>query len=289
MTIDGLVRKQGLAEEELNQINNLASLCDQFEQIQLKINRDMLRNRPTNETNDFLYYRNGELIGFLGIYVFRSTEAEVSGMVHPDYRRQGIFRSLVSEAVQECKQRELPKIIFICHNRSQSGKHFVDALGATYSFSEYWMEWQEQENRTVQTANNISLRPASTEDAEVLMKLNMSGFNMTEGDAREYVSKTIDSSSDKTYIAILDDQPIGKISILADRENAFIFGFCVATEHQRRGYGRQILQLTIDRLLEKKPQKLALEVAVENKHALTLYQSCGFQETGANDYYEITL
>lgn len=288
MTSSGLVKKQGLSSEELEQIEELAALCDQAETIRLKLNRDMLRNRPTDQTNDFLYYQDNQLIGFLGIYSFRSTEAEISGMVHPSFRRQGIFRSLVLEAIQECKLRGVPKLIFICHSRSQSGKHFVDALNIPYSFSEYWMEWQPG-NTGVAGTSEISLHKATEADQETLVQLNVSGFAMTEEDSREYVSSTMASRTDQTYIARLNGEPIAKIGVQLESGNGFIFGFCVTPELRGRGYGRQILQQTIELLLRHQPNRIALEVAVKNKNALTLYQSCGFHETGANDYYELIL
>ncbi|MGD8192698.1 GNAT family N-acetyltransferase [Brevibacillus ginsengisoli] len=288
MINNGLVKKQGLTKEELEQIEQLAALCDQAENIQLKLNRDMLRNRPTNETNDFLYYEDNQLVGFLGIYSFRSTEAEVSGMVHPDYRRKGIFRSLLQEAIDECKQREIPKIIFIVHNRSQSGKQLMGSLNVPYSFSEYWMEYQAG-SEGVAVTGDIELRKATEADRDTVIHLNVTGFSMTEEDSRDYVDSTLSSKSDRTYIASLNGEPIAKICIQLEGGNGFIFGFCVTPELRGRGYGRQILQQTIDLLLLQQPKRIALEVAVENKNALTLYQSCGFTETGANDYYELIL
>lgn len=288
MTSNGLVRKQRLTKEELEQIDQLAGLCNQLENIQLKLNRDMLRNRPENETNDFLYYQDDQLVGFLGIYSFRSTEAEVSGMIHPDYRQQGIFRTLIQEAVQECRQRKVPKIIFIVHNRSESGKRLMKALDVPYSFSEYWMEYQP-ESQGIAVSKEITLHKATVADVETLVQLNVSGFSMTEEDSRGYVTSAMNSQTDDTYIASLNGEPIAKISIQLEGGNGFIFGFCVAPEFRGRGYGRQILQQTIDRLLLQKPSRIALEVAVENMNALTLYESCGFQQTGANDYYELIL
>ncbi|MGC5325246.1 GNAT family N-acetyltransferase [Brevibacillus sp. SYSU BS000544] len=287
MTKNGLFPRQGLSELELAEIFQLADQCDTYENIQLKLNRDMLRSRSTNETNDFLFYHDDQLVGFLGIYIFRSTEAECCGMVHPDFRRKGIFTVLVKEALEECTNRQIPKVLFISHNRSQAGKAFCQSIGATYSFSEYWMDWKEG-SRNVAYRDDISLVTASLEDVDTLVALDVSGFNLEEKDAREYVLYNFGKKSDTTtLIAILDNQPIGKINVLVENNKAFIYGFSVAPDLRGRGYGRQILNQTIDRLLQKQIQEIALDVAAENKNALALYQSCGFHETGANEYYVI--
>lgn len=288
MKINGLHPKQGLSEEELRLIFELADLCNTADNIQLKLNREMLRNRPASETNDFLFYQDGKLVGFLGLYIFQSTEAECSGMVHPEYRRKGIFNSLVKEAAEECSKRGIPQMLFICHSRSESGRAFCQAIEAPYSFSEYWMDWKEGKRQVVYR-DHISLYPAGQQDIDTLVALDVSGFTMEEKDAREYTLRSLQSDTKATFLASLDHEPIGKISVLEENGSAFIFGFSVAPEHRGRGYGRQILNQTIDLLLRKQIKHIALEVAIENKRALTLYQSCGFYETGANEYYNKTL
>ncbi len=81
--------------KELEQVGELANLCNLYDGIQLKLNWSMLKERSGKEYSDFLFYEEDQLVGFLGIYQFQSTEAEISGMVHPKHRRKGIFTRLV--------------------------------------------------------------------------------------------------------------------------------------------------------------------------------------------------
>ena len=136
----GVVSKRGLTPEEFKSVTQLANICNSYDQITLKINPTMLQTRPGDETNDFLYYENGELIGFLGLYQFNNQEIEISGMVHPEHRRRGVFFELLSAAKPEIHQRRIAKLIFINEKQSTSGKFFLESLGARYSFSEYWMK-----------------------------------------------------------------------------------------------------------------------------------------------------
>lgn len=286
-----LFSRQGLSEQELAAIEQLADLCNLADGIQLKLNWEMLNNRPTDETNDFLYYEGDQLVGFAALYIFRSTEAELSGMVHPDYRRKGVFSQLTRAAQEECRRRSIPKLIYIVHHRSDSGKAFALATGARYGFSEYWMKRTQdllpQASEDPQKA--VTLRPTGIQDSEDIVALNVSGFGVTEADSREYVERTLESKNDHTYISHLGEIPVGKIGVLEENGVAFIFGFCVASHYQRKGLGRQILSKTIQLLLKKGYATIELEVAVENLNALALYESCGFETTGANDYYELAL
>ena len=108
MKHNGIKPCNGLLQAELKEIQQLAQLCNQADGIRLKLNWDMLMERSSEVTNDFLFYSDGILIGFLGIYIFKSTEAEISGMVHPDYHHQGTvsFSALVEAAKQVCKERD---------------------------------------------------------------------------------------------------------------------------------------------------------------------------------------
>lgn len=288
-----LLAKAKLTEQELAAVAELADLCNKADGIQLKLNWETLKSRPadTPTFNDFLYYDGDKLVGFAALYVFRSTEAELSGMVHPDYRRQGIFTQLTRAAQDECRSREIPKLIYMVYHRSESGKAFATATGATYGFSEYWMSRTKELLPPVNpdAANAVTLRKAEDRDLEAIVALNVSGFAMTEEESREYVAQSQASKQDKTYISHQGELPVGKIGVLEEADKAFIFGFCVASELQRQGIGRQILSKTIQLLTEKGYRTIELEVAVENMQALGLYESCGFETTGANDYYELAL
>ncbi|MFC5450468.1 GNAT family N-acetyltransferase [Paenibacillus aestuarii] len=291
----GLYPVAGMSAQELEAVRELWRVCNEAEQIDIKLNWSTLSTRSPGITNDFLYYENDRVVGFLGIYSFLSTEVEISGMVHPDARRKGIFSQLVQTAIAECKRRTIPKAIFINERGSASGKAFLSQLGARYSFSEYVMELQDADgaNSTVPLGEDVTLRAAAKEDVDLLVKLNTSGFAMPEENAREYVMQTLEGDKERTWIAETGDEhvAIGKIGALVEGDGrAFIYGFCVLPEYRSKGLGRQILRHTIELLKSREQAKtVKLEVAVENEKALGLYESCGFQMLNANDYYEFLL
>ncbi|MFD0694044.1 GNAT family N-acetyltransferase [Paenibacillus sp. GCM10027628] len=291
---EGLHVRAGLSPQELEEIRALWNICNDHEQISIKLNWSTLSSRPVGVTNDFLFYENDRLVGFLAIYSFLSTEVEISGMVHPKARRQGIFSQLVQAAIAECRRRTIPKLIFISERGSASGKAFLTNLGARYSFSEYVMELQEREGMIqLPESEEVRIRPADRDDTELLVSLNMSGFAMPEDDAREYVVQTLEGNKERTWVAELgeDRVPVGKIGAMIEANNqGFIYGFCISPEYRSQGIGRRVLQQTVVDLKEKyQARRIKLEVAAQNEKALGLYQSCGFQTLNANDYYELLL
>src|SRR5205807_2273524 len=107
--------------------------------------------RPETQTSDFLYYADGNLVGFLPMFSFNVQEAEFSGMVHPQYRRQGIFTSLFNAAREECQSRGLSKVLLIVPTAAQSGQAFARQLAASYDHSEYKMVWDRETEAALPT------------------------------------------------------------------------------------------------------------------------------------------
>src|SRR5450432_333490 len=139
----GLYRAQGLSQTELVAIERLMQICNAYEGLDLKINLQILRSRPHDEINDFLYYEQDVLVGFLGLYSFNPHEGEISGMVHPSFRRKGIFTALFRAALEECQHRNIARLLLIVEHASLSGQAFAGSLATTYDHSEYKMVLEE--------------------------------------------------------------------------------------------------------------------------------------------------
>lgn len=228
---------------------------------------------------------NGELVGVLGVYQFNQHEVEISGMVHPSSRRQGIFSALVRAAMSEIKRRGISKLIFINAQTSVSGREFLLRLGAEYSFSEYWM--QLVRDTIPATSYAVRLRPYELTDRDFVARSLSEGFEMTIDDTLASLNGDGGSDSDRArYVIERDGDVIGTLSVQrSDALHAFIFGFAVLREQRGRGYGRQALMQVIQQAKGEHRTTVELEVAAANDSALSLYRSCGFEALRANDYY----
>lgn len=276
---------QGLTKDELEKITELERACSNYEKLHMKLNWDMLENRPAAQKNDFLYYEGEQLVGFLGMYNMdqMSIEVEITGMVHPDYRRRGIFKELFDAAKQECTERAVKRILLICERSSVVGKGFVEYTGAKYVFSEYRMSF-EQSIVMDCPKNGIELRKAEHKDTKEIKELDAVGFGISE---EEIEDREVNVGSKTIYLAQLNGKNIGKIGALIEGEIWYVFGFVIRPEYRRKGYGREVLSLLLSKLTEGPMKSVILEVAVENEKALSLYKSCGFQELTVYDYYEL--
>ena len=80
-------------------------------EISLKLELDYKLGSRQQETdnNEFLYYEGNQIIGYLGVLSFGST-AEITGMVHPEFRNQGYGKGLLENSIFELRKQGAKKI-----------------------------------------------------------------------------------------------------------------------------------------------------------------------------------
>jgi ribosomal protein S18 acetylase RimI-like enzyme len=70
---------------------------------------------------------------------------------------------------------------------------------------------------------------------------------------------------------------------------ATIHDFCVLPAFQGRGYGRKILSRVVKFLESQEYSQTRLSVVTQNRRALSLYQSIGFDVSAESLYYVIPI
>jgi ribosomal protein S18 acetylase RimI-like enzyme len=270
-----------LTKEELSEIKELQEVCEKEGEFQLKLNFDMLETRVGKGKEDLFHYEDGRLVGFLGIYGF-GNKAELCGMVHPDYRRKGIFSRLLEMGLVEAK-KQYTTLLLNAPTDSQSAKEFLKKIPCTFSVAEYQMKWKKTE---LSVDPNVTLRPSITkEDIEAEIQLEVSGFGFKEEEAREFNQRIKETSRDQHLIIEADGKTAGKMRVSESNGEAWIYGFAVFPELQGKGIGRNALSRVV-KLESQKGLPIFLEVEAKNAHALRLYESCGFRSYHSQDYYE---
>lgn len=270
-----------LTEQQISAIQALQNECEKAENIQLKLNWEMLRRRE-NTSMDFFRFKGEELVGYLALYKFGST-VEVCGMVKPELRRNNIFTDLWSQALQVIDEKQFKKILLNAPSASTTAKGWIGSQPSKYSFSEYQMVWNPC---PLQTHHDITLRPSQAADSELEIALDMDGFGMDEADARHHHSTVQALSDKKRYIIELNNGVmVGKLRVSYEGNEAWIAGFVVQSGHRGKGIGRKALE-TIVKQEHDAGYVVRLEVEAKNERALQLYKSIGFNVIQGQDYYE---
>jgi ribosomal protein S18 acetylase RimI-like enzyme len=280
-----LTATASLSPEERQGVEALLEACNHAESIDIPIFLPDLEAGPDARTA--ILIKDGDaLIAFAAVPDDSIPEASL--MVHPDHRRRGLGSRLIAEIRAEVARRALPGCLLAADQASPSGRAFLAALDIPHDFSEYRLEFDPQAiDRSRPRYEALTLRPATPDDAETLIRVLAAAFNEPDDHARGNVAGTFAETDRHFYLAELDGEPIGAIRVGEWGGNGDVTAFGVIPEQQGKGYGRQILLDAVDLLLPRKLPRILIEVAVENRNALGLYESCGFRIAQEYGYYTL--
>ena len=277
-----------LSPAELQALSELERLCTEHDGVRLKLELPTLRARRGARPSDFTYWEGGELVGFCGIYQWRPDEAEVTGMVHPAHRRRRIFTRLFDEALAELRKRGAGTVLLVTDRSSESGRGFAGSLDASYEHSEHRMV-QARPPDEIAPDPLIVVRPARLgDDADFIADALAAAFGLPR---RSVVVEDGRGEGDRFLVIERDGRRVG--TLRADRrldrgvETAGVYGFGILPEFQGQGIGRRVLGEVVRSLRAEGVERITLEVAVNNDAALRVYESCGFDRVGTDDYFKV--
>jgi len=88
------------------------------------------------------------------------------------------------------------------------------------------------------------------------------------------------------WLALQRQNIVGHAVISVTAGESHMLNLSIATEYQRRGFGRQFIEFLIKEAQAKQAQTMLLEVRPSNTAAINCYNAAGFNEIGARkDYY----
>lgn len=279
----GLVATNALSENELRDVRVLAAQCNALEGLSLKLN--LAPGSPGAPPTKFLYYAAGRLVGYAALFP-ATMEAELCGMVHPQYRRRGIGRALLDAATTACQRDCIVHLLLVCEESSRSGQGFVQAIRATRDFAELHLEMDADDVRPPPLAR-LGIREADIRDASSIARVVASAFGGDEERVRSRMEAELREAGSRHFVGLLGGQIIGSLKVYLGAGNAGIYAFGVLPEYRNSGYGRELLSGVIERMRAEGRARVYLEVDLDNDRARHLYRSVGFDEITTYVYYTV--
>lgn len=322
----GVRRIAQLTADEVRAVRQLEAHCNAAEGLTLKLS--LGEGRHGGSADDglaFLYFADGALVGYCALDYSGGNEAELCGMVHPQWRRRGIARALLSSARHACDALGVTRLLLICERASASGQAFVAALNspgaaadddqpptphARLAFAEHHMERpatlpgdettsMDDSAHEGENGEWLHVRDAGLADVEALTAIIAGAFDDPRGEVREAITHDISSGEERWLIGEVvgphTAEPVSGLRALpipatddatAPRV-AGVYGFGVLPERQGQGWGRRMLRRTLRLLRDEGYQRCSLEVETENTRAFALYRACGFAITTTYEYYAL--
>jgi len=269
-----LVKTAQLDEVTLSEVRQLATLVAKHDGFTPKFYWYSTKNRRNEEFSDFLFYVQSECVAYLAVYQFTDDEVEICAVVHPQFRRKGLFNRLWLDATLELHQRGVSKAIFNQHaNDHNNAPRSLEGIGARYFRSEYLYQCAHLDEFTPTT---LMLRPADGDDVGVISRMELACFGGDQDELMERINEILEDSCRMIYLAEDSNRNVvGKIHVL-HQDHVMLHDFCVLPEYQNQGYGKVILQQVTALLLAQGVAVVLIETTSDDYQTNKLYQSSGF-------------
>ena len=218
------------------------------------------------------------LIGFLSIYADNIEEAELSVIVHPTHRQQGVATALIEQAKEIIKSFRIADISYISERRFiEKTKYLQETYQIDWHETEYLMEAKEMVEQEYPEAT-IQVRKAVMTDARSIASFQAKAFESSFQEAMTYAEGSIGEDDHDIFVFLNQDEDIiGSSSVNTTAEYYYLFGLAVDPNYQGQGFGTQGIYQMMKQLSAEDKRPFRLSVEKENEHAKHLYQKNGFK------------
>ena len=208
---------------------------------------------------------------------------EWSLLVHPMFRKMGIGNTLYEVTKQSLEMRQSAGELALLMEKDRSfNKHFIERKGYSYSFSEVTLETRAEFN---EVPTDFLMRPFESSDTEVLLETFMLAFGDTEEEALDLINFNTTDSRLCMWTAERNGQIVGTVTTRKEGEAQCITAFAVHPQFERQGNGTAMLQFVKNYAASNGEKLVILDVELENKQALSVYEKVGFSKSEQVDYY----
>ena len=268
-----------LSQEELSEAKKLINCCQAFDGTYRDPYLSNMLNFDPNMPAFFLYYEKGELVGLLTVYA-DDQDVEVTILVHPDHRRQGIARALYRSFEKETASYPIESVTF------QTERVFLERH---LDFVNNWGLVEDEETETwlgkdrrpypLATVSNLDVLLADRSYQDQISQLKFQAFS-EEHESKEvvdrYVAKALKDPESRLYILLKNGQVIGTCTVDLSSNTNYLYGLAIAEFERGQGYGSYLAKSLVNQLIEQNDKEFQIAVEDSNVGAKRLYEKIGF-------------
>lgn len=134
----------------------------------------------------------------------------------------------------------------------------------------------------------MKYRKAKKSDIDALLSLERGSFDSDKLERRNF-AYFLSLGHSSLIVQVLDNEIVGYGLLLFHRGTALarLYSIAISQKHQGQGLGKKLLMKLEEDALENECSYLRLEVSIENKSAIKLYEKSGYRKFALKkDYYE---
>ena len=205
---------------------------------------------------------------------------EVTILVHPAHRRQGIARALLTSFEKETASFPIRSVTF------QTERVFLDRHP---DFVSNWELVEDEETETwlgkdrkpypLATVSNLEVLLADSSYQDQISQLKFQAFS-EEHESREivdrYVAEALKDPESRLYILLKDGQVIGTCTVDLSSDTNYLYGLVISEPERGKGYGSYLAKSLVNQLIEQNDKEFQIAVEDSNVGAKRLYEKIGF-------------
>ncbi|MFM9295023.1 GNAT family N-acetyltransferase [Streptococcus sp. ST14] len=268
-----------LNDHQLLEAKALIATCQNYDRTFRDPYLSNMLNFDPNMPAFFLYYEKGELVGLLTVYA-DDQDVEVTILVHPEHRRQGIARALFTSFEKETAAFSIRSVTF------QTERIFLENHP---DFASKWGLIEDEETETwlgkdrrpypLANVSNLEVLLADSSFQNQISQLKFQVFS-EEHESREvvdrYVAKALKDPESRLYILLKNGQVIGTCTVDLSSHTNYLYGLAIAELERGKGYGSYLAKKLVNQLIEQNDKAFQIAVEDSNVGAKRLYEKIGF-------------
>lgn len=284
-----LLQTPELDHQQLLALDELCTACKKTDGNLIAIYRHLLGKNRGRLSNILRYAAPPKssghpqtLSGFLSVFFFYEKSCEISLMVAPKFRRQGIATRMLKAIWPLIESEGVETLVFsLPHGLNDA---WLLAMGLRYQNSEFQMQLTEQHP---EGSVNACVRVATLADISALCAIDAACFSTHGIDMPSRFHLLLNDPAHCLFIITQDNVPVGKAHLNWQTRGARLSDIAIIPDAQQRGLGSALLAHCIHHALHANKPDIFLDVEATNKQALGLYTRLGFTINNALDYWKI--
>lgn len=268
-----------LTEKERKAAKALIASCQAYDQTFREPYLSNMLNFDPNMPAFFLYYQEGELLGLLTVYA-DDEDVEVSILVDPSHRRQGVGRAMYRSFEKDMVAYPIRSVTF------QTERVFLDRHP---DLASHWGVVEDEETETWLGRDKTPYALDSRSDVKVLLaepsyldeiaQLHHQAFSDPEETldvSRRYITEALKDSDGLLYILLKETQVIGVCTVDLSGNSNYLYGLAIAEAYRGQGYGSYLAKSIVNQLIAENTKSFQIAVEDANTGAKRLYEKIGF-------------
>ncbi|MDF7668149.1 GNAT family N-acetyltransferase [Lactobacillus sp. ESL0703] len=279
-----IVEKIALTNSELKRAHELIAASQQFDHTAKEPYLSNRYNYFSQMPAFVLAYRDQRLVGLTMLYADEEpgSEVELSMIVAPTLRRQGIATEMFEHAVRISQKYGYSQYSFVSEKIFlQQNPDFLKNTALTITDSEYFMKTSKAID--VLPLQGLTVRQMTEADVAEVAKSYSASFEEPLTTTMNYLVQGLQDPTGLSFVLLYQDKIVGYCGVDCGQTDYF-FGLFIAESFRGRGFATFFIKQMMAILHKQGSRDFSIEVDCSNLAAIHVYQNAGFKITSEVDY-----